>query len=165
MTATDTLCATATEIEKTISNLGLRNYHCDNLEMLWTGELETDETGEPLEEPAAIMEWDGSRDGHRGFLKTAKSLFVPLIYTKVRRFDWQRELYEFIESESGMTRQEEDRLSLIARGFESYNSYVSYILLAFKLGDVWHTYQEMAPWYKRYLDLMEGYEPPAGTGN
>jgi hypothetical protein len=165
MTTTDTLCVTATDIEKTISNMGLRNYRCDNLEMLWTGELETDETGEPLAEPAAIMEWDGSHDGYRGFLKTAKSLLVPLVYTKIRRFDRRREFYEFIDTEPGLSKAEQDRLSLIAQRFDSYDGYVSYILLAFRLGDVWHTYQEMAPWYKRYLDLMEGYEPRDGGAN
>ena len=152
---TDTLSGIAVEIEKSISNLGLKNYHCDNLELLWTGELETESNGEPLANPPVILEWDGTNDGHRGFLKIAKSLNVPLIYTKVHRFAWEKELFEFLES-ADLPGDEEAAIKTIARKYKAYEGYVSYILMVFKVNDAWHTYQEMAPWYRQYLDKMEG---------
>jgi hypothetical protein len=160
---TDTLSGIAAEIDKSIANMGLKNYHCENLELLWTGEMETDFEGKPLENPPVILEWDGTHDGHRGFLKIAKSLNVPLIYTKVHRFTWKKELFEFLESVD-LPADEEEEVKKISGKYSDYEGYVSYILLVFNINGAWHTYQEMAPWYRQYLDEMEG-NPESGKGS
>ena len=154
----DTLVAVAEDIERAISNLGLKNYHCENLELLWTGELETDDNGEPYPKAPAILEWDHTRDGYRGFIKMAKSLNAPLVYTKVRRFLWQSELFDFIDVTPDIAPKEELRLKAVAQQFAEYDNFVSCIMLAFKLGDTWHSYQEMSPWYRNYLERMDNFD-------
>ncbi|MFA5160662.1 MAG: hypothetical protein WC421_00290 [Elusimicrobiales bacterium] len=161
--AADTLVRMAEDMERAVSNLGLKNYHCENLELLWTGELETDEDGAAYPNPPAILEWDRSRDGYRGFLKMAKSLGAPVIYTKARRFLWQEELFGFLDLPD-VSPGEELRIKAAARRFTAYDGYVGCVMLAFKLGDVWHSYQEMAPWYRRFLDAMDGCLPENCAG-
>jgi len=154
---TDTLTDVAREIETGLAELDLVNYPCGNLEMLWGREPQEDDL--LPDEPAgscAVLEWDSAQEGWKGFLKTAKSLKATVVYTKLKKFSWRQDFYEYLDEGDELSADELASLQVKARPFQSCDGFVAYILLAFKLNDVWHVYQETAGWYKEYLDLVDG---------